>query len=104
MAAVSRKTYALTFAALVGLTLLTTGLGFLDLGAFNTIIAVLLAAAKASLIAMFFMHALHESRTVRVIMASGVIWVAILISLTIVDYLTRQFMPPPANQTPLPGL
>jgi len=99
-----KRTYILTFGALILLTLLTTGLGFLDLGPFSTVVAVFLAATKASLIAMFFMHALYESKVVRVIIAGGVIWVAIMISLTMIDYLTRQFMPFPANQTPLPGL
>lgn len=101
---VPRKTYAWTFAALIALTALTTGLGFLDLGPFSTVIAVLLAASKATLIAMFFMHALYEVTVVRVVIAAAVIWVAILISLTVADYVTRQFLPFPANQTPLPGL
>ena len=102
-ATVPRRIYFLTFGALVALTLLTTGLGFLDLGAFNTVIAVLLAATKASLIAMFFMHALYESKLIRVFLAGGVIWVAILISLTLTDYMTRQFLSYPANQPPVAG-
>lgn len=101
---VSKKTYGLTFLSLICLTALTTGLGFLDLGPFNTLIALLLAAAKASLIGMFFMHAWYESRTIRVVISAGVIWIAILISLTVADYTTRQFLPTPANQTPLSGL
>ena len=87
---VSKRTYLWTFGGLVFLTLLTTGIGFLDLGVFNSIIAIVLAGAKASLIAMFFMHALYESKIVRVILAGGVIWVAILFSLTIADYATRR--------------
>src|SRR5579862_9030140 len=96
-AVVPKKTYFLTFLALVALTALTTGLGFLDLGPFSTVIALLLAATKASLIAMFFMHALYETRTVRVVISAGVIWISILISLTVADYVTRQYMPSPAN-------
>lgn len=103
MSTVSKKVYLLTFGGLVALTLLTTGLGFLDMGPFNTIIAILLAATKASLIVMFFMHALYETRIVRVILAGGIIWVAILLSLTIADYSTRRFMPYPANQPPVAG-
>lgn len=55
---------------LIGLTLLTTLLGFLDLGSLNTAVAVLLAAVKACLIAAFFMHGLHESKTVSSILRS----------------------------------
>jgi cytochrome c oxidase subunit 4 len=93
-----KRLYLLTFAGLLGLTALTVGIGFIDLGVFNTVIAVVLAATKASLIAMFFMHALYDSRLVRVVLAAGVIWVAILMSLTLADYTTRQFMTYPANQ------
>ena len=103
MSIVSKRVYLLTFGGLVFLTLLTTGLGFLDLGPFSTIVAVLLAATKAGLIVMFFMHAFYEARIVRVIIAGGIIWVAILLSLTIADYSTRRFMPYPANQRPVAG-
>ena len=87
--AVSRKTYLKTFLTLLGLTLLTTLLGLLDLGPFNTPVAVFLAIVKASLIAAFFMHALHESATVRVVIVAGVIWFLIFVSLTAVDYMSR---------------
>jgi len=88
---VSRKTYFRTFLGLLGLTALTTGLGFLDLGSLNTAVAILLAAAKASLIAAFFMHALHESRTIRVVMIAGVMWLLIMLSLSLVDYASRSW-------------
>jgi len=58
---------------------------------------VAIAALKASLIASFVMHALYETKLVRVIMASGVIWFLILISLTLGDYLTRGWMPYPGK-------
>lgn len=86
---VSRKTYFQTFAALIGLTILTTGLGFLDLGSLNTAVAILLAAVKASLIAAFFMHGLHETKLIRMVMSAGVIWFLIMISLSSVDFMSR---------------
>ena len=88
---VSRATYLRTFLALLGLTLLTTLLGFLDLGSFNTAVAVFLAAVKACLIAAFFMHALHESRTTRVVMMAGVVWFLIMLSLSLVDFMSRSW-------------
>lgn len=89
---VSRKTYLLTFLGLLGLTALTTVLGFVDMGPFNTAVALLLAAVKASLIAAFFMHALYESKLVRVVLAGGVIWFLILISITMTDYISRNWL------------
>jgi cytochrome c oxidase subunit 4 len=88
---VSRKTYLFTFLSLLGLTLLTTLLGFVDMGPFNTIVALLIAAVKASLIAAFFMHALYESKLVRVVLAGGVIWFLILITITMSDYIGRNW-------------
>ena len=44
-----------------------------------------------------FMHALYETKLVRVIMAGGVIWFLIMISLTLGDYLTRGWMPYPGK-------
>jgi cytochrome c oxidase subunit 4 len=89
--AVSKKTYAYTFGGLLCLTLLTTLLGYIDMGPMNVVVAVGLAALKASLIAAFFMHALYESKLVRVALAGGVIWFLILVSLTISDYLSRRW-------------
>lgn len=89
--AVSKKTYLHTFLSLLGLTLLTTLLGYIDMGPFSTVVALLLAAVKASLIAAFFMHALYETKLVRVTMAGGIIWFLILITLTISDYISRNW-------------
>jgi cytochrome c oxidase subunit IV len=94
---VSVKTYAFTLIALLALTLLTSLLALVDLGKFSFIAGVAIAALKASLIASFFMHALYETKLVRVIMAGGVIWFLIMISLTLGDYLTRGWMPFPGK-------
>lgn len=94
---VSVKTYAFTLIALLALTLLTSLLGLVDLGKFSFIAGVAIAAVKASLIACFFMHALYEKKLIRVIMAGGVIWFLIMISLTLGDYLTRGWMPYPGK-------
>jgi cytochrome c oxidase subunit IV len=94
---VSVRTYAFTLIALLALTLLTSLLGLVDLGKFSFIAGVAIAAVKASLIASFFMHALYETKLVRVIMAGGVIWFLIMISLTLGDYLTRGWMPYPGK-------
>ena len=95
--AVSRRTYALTWSALLALALATTLIGFLDLGPFNMIIAVSIATIKASLIAAFFMQALYEGKIVRIILAGGVIWFLILITLTLGDYISRGWLPFPGK-------
>jgi cytochrome c oxidase subunit 4 len=94
---VSVKTYAFTLIGLLALTLLTSLLALVDLGNFSFIAGVAIAAVKASLIACFFMHALYEMKLIRVIMAGGMIWFLIMISLTLGDYLTRGWMPYPGK-------
>jgi len=91
---VSIKTYTLTFLSLLALALATTLIGFVNLGPFSMVIAVTIAAAKATLIASFFMHALYESKVVRVILSGGIIWFLIMVTLTLGDYMTRGWVLP----------
>ena len=94
---VSAKTYFLNYLALLALTLTTTLLGFLDLGWGSMFLAVAFAVAKATLIAAFFMHALMESKLVRVVIAGAVVWFLILVTLTLGDYVSRGWLPFPGK-------
>ena len=94
---VSVRHYTFTWLGLLFLTLVTSVIGTVDLGLFNLIIGLILATMKASLIAFIFMHALYESKLVRVVLAGGVVWFLILISLTLGDYLTRGWLPFPGK-------
>ncbi len=94
---VSAKTYVATWLGLLGLTLLTSLLGLIDTGQYDIIIAVAIALIKASLIACFFMHALYESKLVRIVLGGGLLWFAILFTLTLTDYFTRGLLPVPGK-------
>ncbi|HEY3455374.1 MAG TPA: cytochrome C oxidase subunit IV family protein [Bryobacteraceae bacterium] len=94
---VSIRTYTFTWLALLILALLTTLIGFLDLGPFSMGIAIVIATAKACLIVAFFMHARYESKLIRVIIAAGVVWFLIMVSLTANDYVTRGWLPFPSK-------
>jgi cytochrome c oxidase subunit 4 len=89
------KTYLFVFASLIGMTLLTTGVAFLDLGRFNTVVALLIAFCKMLLVVFFFMHLRHSSGLVKVVLLAGFFWLALLISLTTADYRTRSWTPSP---------
>jgi caa(3)-type oxidase subunit IV len=52
--------YMAIFAALIVMTVVTVGASYVDFGAANTIIAVVIASIKASLVAIFFMHLRHD--------------------------------------------
>ena len=94
---VSVRTYALVFGGLLLLALITTLIGMLDLGPFNMVIAVTIAAIKASLIAAFFMQALYENKIVRIIITGGVVWFLIMVTLTLGDYMSRGWLPIPGK-------
>lgn len=94
---VSRRTYVLSYLALLLLTALTTGMAYVDLGAMNTVMAIAIAGAKAAIIALFFMHLLHSEHLVRVIVIGALIWLGIMFSLTIGDYVTRGWVPVPGR-------
>ena len=89
------KTYMLVFAGLIGLTLLTTGVAFIDLGPFNTVVALAIAFSKMLLVVFFFMHLRHSSGLVKVVLLAGFFWLALLIVLTSTDYRSRSWTPSP---------
>jgi len=89
------KTYVFVFASLIGLTLLTTGVAFIDLGAFNTVVALVIAFCKMLLVILFFMHLRHSSGLTRIVLLAGFFWLALLVTLTMTDYRTRTWTPAP---------
>jgi cytochrome c oxidase subunit IV len=91
---VAPRTYYLVFAALLVLTLLTVGASYLELGPLHTVVALLIAASKALLVVLFFMHVLYSPRLVWVVIAGSLFWLAIMIALTLADYWTRPWLAP----------
>jgi cytochrome c oxidase subunit 4 len=90
------RTYVLVFVSLLVLAGLTTGIAFIDLGPFNTPIALLIALIKMVLVLLFFMHLLYSAKLLRVVVIAGFFWLALLIGLTMNDYHTRSWIPDPA--------
>ena len=88
----SARPYVLPYVGLLGLLALTLLAATLDLGVANLIIALLIAAAKAILIVLFFMHLRHTSAIVRLFAGLGFMWLLFLIILTLMDYANRPFM------------
>jgi cytochrome c oxidase subunit 4 len=86
---VSRRTYFVIFAILLVCTYLTWQVAYFDLGPLNTVVALGIAVFKAVLVVLFFMHVRHGTRLTWVVVLSGVFWLAILLAVTMADYLTR---------------
>ena len=87
------KVYWRNCAALMLLLALTWYVGYLDLGMFNLIIALIIAVTKAMLVALFFMHLKSSSPLLRLAATVGVIWFLIMLSFTLGDYFTRGLVP-----------
>jgi cytochrome c oxidase subunit 4 len=89
------KTYAAIFIALLVLTALTTAVAFVDLGPLNTVVALTIAVIKMLLVILFFMHVKYSSGLTRIVIVAGFFFLAILVSLTLADALTRGWTPNP---------
>jgi cytochrome c oxidase subunit 4 len=75
---------------LLVLTAITVKAAFIDLGAFNPVIALLIATIKATLVVLFFMHVKGASEKLTgVVVVSGFFFLSILLILSLADYLTR---------------
>jgi len=83
------KTYAVVCAALLVLTFLTYRIAYVDLGALNVVVAIVIACVKATLVVLFFMHAAYAPRRTRLVIFAGIFWMLLLLGMTLADYLTR---------------
>jgi cytochrome c oxidase subunit 4 len=86
------RTYLLVFAALIVLTFTTVAAASIDLGPLNVVVALTIAAGKALLVALFFMHLIHAPHRTKIMAAAGILWLLILIGLTLSDTLTRGWL------------
>src|SRR5450432_4013745 len=77
---------------LLVLTATTVGAAFVNLGVFNPVVALLIATIKATLVILFFMHVKGASEKMTgVVVFSGFFFLAILLTLSLADYLTRSW-------------
>ena len=86
---VPKRVYYIIFAFLMLCTYLTVQIAFFDLGPLNTIAALVIAVFKATLVVLFFMHVRYGTRLTGAVVLSSLLFLAILLALTMGDYLTR---------------
>lgn len=77
------------FVALLVLLVATVGAAYLPLGILHVPVAMTIAVVKAALIMLFFMHLLHSHRLMMIVVGASFLWLAIMVALTLNDYLTR---------------
>jgi cytochrome c oxidase subunit 4 len=82
-------TYVGVFVALLVLTALTVAAAQVDLGPFNTPVALAIAVGKALLVILFFMHVKYGPRLNALVIATAVFWLFHLVVGTAADYYAR---------------
>jgi cytochrome c oxidase subunit 4 len=82
-------TYAAVGAVLLALTAATVAVSYVDLGLWNVAVALLIASAKASLVALYFMHLRYEGRLVWTFALVPVFFLLLIVGGTLSDTLFR---------------
>lgn len=78
------------WAILIVGTVLTAWIATVDLGIFNTVVALFIATFKASIVVLFFMHVKYTSeKMTKAVLLAAVFWLLLLLMLSLADYSTR---------------
>lgn len=83
----------LAYVSMLALLAANIFIGFLNLGWFSMFIALVIAVLQAGILALFLMFGLFEKALVRVVMGGALVWFMILVTLTMTDYITRNWVP-----------
>ncbi|MBA3963466.1 MAG: cytochrome C oxidase subunit IV family protein [Chthoniobacterales bacterium] len=83
------KFYWKNCAWLMALLAFTWGLGYVDFGFFNLVVALFISFAKMLLIVLFFMHIKGSSRLLHLAAFAGLLWLFLMLALTFADYASR---------------
>jgi cytochrome c oxidase subunit 4 len=88
----SSTLYVTIWITLMILTVVTAAVSFVDLGPFNTVVALVIASVKALLVVLFFMHVKYSSdRLTKAVCVAVLFWLMLLLGLSLMDYGTRHF-------------
>jgi cytochrome c oxidase subunit 4 len=91
------RVYYAVFTALMLLTALTVSAAFADLGPLNTAVALAIAVTKAVLVVLYFMHLRWSPGLTSLVVAVGVVFLAVLIGLTMSDVVSRGWLGVPGS-------
>lgn len=83
------RIYMAVAGALMVLTVVTVVVSFVNLGGWNAVTAVFIAALKASLVALFFMHLKYDKKINAIVFLAAILFLAIFLSFTFFDVLSR---------------
>jgi cytochrome c oxidase subunit 4 len=89
----SLKTYFVVYVLLLAGLAATVGAAYVPLGPLNVVVMLVIAFAKAALVALYFMHVRESPPLNWIAIASGLVWLVILFGLTLSDFETRDWIP-----------
>jgi len=88
-----KTSYVLTWLGLMVFLAVTLGSSYIPMGPWNTAINMAISCAKATLIAIFFMHLRHAPALLRIGSITALVFLTILFGLSWADYATRTISP-----------
>jgi len=88
---VSPRVFLGIILTLMSLTGVTVWAATVELGPLNIVVALVIATLKATLVVLDFMHARYSLRRTQLVIVAGIFWLAILLLMTMADYLTRSW-------------
>lgn len=87
------RAYVIVWVILTIMTFATYYIAQIDLGPWNIVIALLIAFFKMSLVVLIFMNVRADNPLTKLFVGAGFFWMAILLALTLGDYISRGWMP-----------
>jgi len=86
--------YVVVYVALLALTASTVAAAYVDLGPLNNVVAVGIAAIKAALVILYFMHVRWSSPLIKLVVLAAFLWLLYMLGGALSDYFTRGMMAP----------
>ena len=74
------------------LTAVTIAVAYVNLGEFNKVVALGIASFKATLVVLYFMHVKVREPPHKLIIVTGLFFLAILLGETMIDYSSRTWV------------
>jgi cytochrome c oxidase subunit 4 len=89
----SVRTYVIVWAILTIMTFVTYYVAQVELGAWNIVVALIIAFFKMSLVVLIFMNLKADSPLTKLFAVAGFFWMALLLGQFYIDYVSRNWMP-----------
>jgi cytochrome c oxidase subunit 4 len=86
---VGPKIYLTVVLILLVMTATTVAASYAEMGIFNPVVALAIAAFKMILVVLFFMQVKYSTKLTKLTVGAGVFTFIILVGMTLSDYMTR---------------